>query len=174
MWLRNVSNRLVAFYFSAVQKASGENQERPSPSYSLERPSRLFFIAASLCCQLKTNVIDDDASRFILLNLVFTLSGMHCLMGQLEHGEPQKFWSNLEQNEQGYFLKAIKMLDSGNGRRMFLSLTSGELEKNDDGRPNDIRHLLVSNLLKRMGKTALQMEDVQVCISVVDLLGLWD
>ena len=95
-------------------------------------------------------------------------------MGQLEHGEPQKFWSNLEQNEQGYFLKAITMLDSGNGRRMFLSLTSGELEKKDDGRPNDIRHFLVSKLLKRMGKTALQMEDVQVCIPVVQSLGLLD
>lgn len=164
MWLRNVSSRLVASYFSAVQKASGENKEIPSTSYSLERPSRLFLIAASLCCQLKTKDIDDAASRLILHNLVLTLSGIHSLMGQLEHGEPQKFWSNLEQNEQGYFLKAIKILDSGNGQRMFLSLTSGEIEKKDDGRPNDIRHLLVSNLLKRMGKNALQMEDVQVCI----------
>lgn len=165
MWLRDVSSRLVAFYFSTITEASGKNQEKPIQSYFLMRPSRLFMIAVSFCCQLKAKISNDAASNLIEQNLVFTICGVHSLMGQLECGEPQKFWSVLELNEKGYFLKALKLLHSGKGRGMFLSFTSGEFDKKDNACPKDIRHLLVSNLLKKMGKIALQMEDVQVCIT---------
>lgn len=201
MWLRGISSRLVALYFSTMTEACKKNDEetktteackkkeekanqsissrlvklyiytvteekdeKPDRSYFLMRPSRLFMIAVSLCCQLKTKVGDDAASDLIVQNLVLTISCVHSLMGQLECGEPQKFWSTLEPNEQGYFLKALKLLDSGKGQSMFLSLTSDKFEKKDDTCAKDIRHLLVCNLLKKMGKVALQMEDVQVCI----------
>lgn len=164
MWLRDVSSRLVAFYFSTITEASGKNQEKPIQSYFLMRPSRLFMIAVSFCCQLKAKISNDAASNLIEQNLIFTICGVHSLMGQLECGEPQKFWSVLELNEKGYFLKALKLLHSGKGQGMFLSFTSGEFDKKDNACPKDIRHLLVSNLLKKMGKIALQMEDVQMKI----------
>lgn len=175
MWLRDISSRLVALYFTAVTELSRKNNEISLQSYFLMRPSRLFMIAASLCCQLKTKVGDDAASNLMVQNIVFTVCGVHSLMGQTNCGDPPKFWSTLEEPEQGYFLKALKLLDSGKVQRMFLSLTSGELEKKDDGHFKDIRHLLVSNLLKKMGKIALQKEAVQVCMQkccYIKLIGV--
>lgn len=164
MWLRDISSRLLSLYFSTLTEISRKNHKISLQSYFLMRPSRLFMIAVSLCCQLKTKIGDDAASNFILQNIVFTVCGVHSLMGQLEHGEPQNFWSTLEQHEQGYFLKALKLLDSGKVQSTFLSLTSGGLDKEENGHSKDIRSLLTSNLLKRMGKIALQREAVQVCM----------
>lgn len=162
MWLRNISSRLVALYFAAVTETSRENHEKSIQTNFLMRPSRLFTIAVSLYCQLKTKLDDDAASNLITENLVFSISGVHSLMGQLEGGEPQRFWSTLDQNEQGCFLKALQLLETKKGQSMFLSLTSGVCDKNDEGHPKDIRFLLVSNLLKKMGKIAIQKEAVQV------------
>ncbi|CAL5389880.1 unnamed protein product [Camellia sinensis] len=53
MWLRDVSNRLVALYFASVTEANRENHEKSLETVFLMRPSRLFLIAVSLCCQLK-------------------------------------------------------------------------------------------------------------------------
>ncbi|XP_062109162.1 uncharacterized protein LOC133819824 isoform X2 [Humulus lupulus] len=163
-WLRDISSRLVAFYFSAVTELSRKNRELSLQSYFLTRPSRLFMIAVSICCQLKTKVSDDAASNLLVQNIVFTVCGVHSLMGQLEHGEPQKFWSTLEQHEQGHFLKALTLLDSGKVRTKFLFITSTELDKKDNGHSKAIRNLLISTLLKKMGKIALQMEAVQMKI----------
>ncbi|PON57236.1 Coatomer beta subunit [Trema orientale] len=134
--------------------------------YSLIMLEKILHQFHDLCFErdLETKVGDDAASNLIVQNIVFTICGVHSLMGQLEHGEPQRFWSTLEQHEQGYFLEALKLLDSGKVQSLFLSLTSGELDKKEDGNSKDIRNLLVSNLLKKMGKIALQMEAVQMKI----------
>lgn len=162
MWLRNVSSRLVALYFVAVTETSRESHQKSIQTHFLMRPSRLFMIAVSLCCQLKTKLVDDTASNLITENLAFCISGLHSLVGQLEGGQPQKFWSTLEQNEQGCFLKALELLGTKKGQSMFLSLTSGVHGGNDEGHAKDIQFLLVSNLLRKMGKIAFQNEAVQV------------
>lgn len=138
------------------------------------KPSRLFIIAVSLCCQLKTPFNDDAASNLITQNFVFTICGVHSLMGQMEYLNSPNFWSSLEEHEQGRFLKAFQLLDSRKGRSVYFSLTSGDQKDHDHSK--DIRYLIISYLLKRMGKIALQMDAIQVCFPDVekyDLLGYY-
>ncbi|KAA8534172.1 hypothetical protein F0562_031635 [Nyssa sinensis] len=164
MWLRNISNRLVALYFVTVTEPSRHHHEKSVGKLFLMRPSRLFLIAVSLCCQLKVQVMDDAAIALITQDLVFALCGLHSLTGQNEYMDPNKFWSVLEDHDQSLFLKAFQMLDSRKGRSVFASLTSGVNDENDGENSEHRRYLLVSYLLKRMGKIALQMEDVQMKI----------
>lgn len=164
MWLRNISSRLVAFYFTAVNQANREKDEKSMETFFLVTPSRLFMIAVSLCCQLKAHLTDDAASNLITQNLVFAICGVHSFKGQKAHGDLHQFCGSIEQHEQEYFLKAFQLLDSRKGRSTFESLTSTCIPNQSDQRNNEnLQHLLVSSLLKRMGKIALQMEDIQVC-----------
>ncbi|KAE8036875.1 hypothetical protein FH972_009508 [Carpinus fangiana] len=164
MWLRHISTRLISFYFASVIEARKENEEKAFGTYFLMKPSRLFLIAASLYCQLKTQLTDDDASDLITQNLVFAICGVHSLMGHMEYVDSPKFWSTLEQHEQGHFLKAFELLDSRKGRSMFLSLSSGVFDQKEQAQSKDIRYLIISYLLKRMGKVSLQMEAIQMKI----------
>ncbi|PSS35668.1 Small subunit processome component like [Actinidia chinensis var. chinensis] len=164
MWLRNVLNRLVALYFTSVTKANKENHEKPLGTFFLMRPSRLFLIAVSLCCQLKAPLIDNAASTLITQNLAFAICGVHSLLGLSKGVDAHSIWSTLEQHEQGRFLKAFQLLDSGKGKSMFASLTSGDNNQNDEKNGDHRQSLLVSFLLKRMGKIALQTEAVQMKI----------
>lgn len=163
MWIRNISSRLVFSYFVAVSEASSANSEKLK-LYLLMKPSRLFSIAVSLCGQLKAQLTDDAASRLITQNLVFVICRFHSLLGQSEFMGLQEFWSALEMHEQGHFVKAFQLLGSRKGAIMLASL-SGEKVQNVGDSVNDLHSLLVSPLLKRLGKLALQMGDIQV--------GLW-
>lgn len=174
VWLRHISSRLISLYFANVIDASRENQEKSLGTYFLMKPSRLFIIAVSLCCQLKTPFNDDAASNLITQNFVFTICGVHSLMGQMECLNSPNFWSSLEEHEQGRFLKAFQLLDSRKGRSVYFSLTSGDQKDHDHSK--DIRYLIISYLLKRIGKIALQMDAIQVCFPDVekyDLLGYY-
>ncbi|CAK9136504.1 unnamed protein product [Ilex paraguariensis] len=163
MWLRNVSNRLVALYFATVTEACRENQEKSAGKYCLMRPSRLFLIAMSLCCQLKVQLTDDAANSLITQNLVFSICGVHSLVGQ-NNMDPQDFWSTVEHRDQARYLKVFHLLDSRKGRGEFASLASGFNGQNDQQNSEHYHHVLIIYLLKRMGKIALQMEAIQVKI----------
>lgn len=162
MWLRNISNRLVALYFSTATETCRKNHEKSLGNYLLMKPSRLFMIAVSLCCQLKVQLMDSATSNLIQQNLTFSICGLHSLTGQKECLDLLKYWSTLESNEQNYFLKAFQLLDSRKGGAIFSSLSSDLSKQNDQEDGENLRYLLVSSLLKKMGKIALQMEDVQV------------
>ncbi|KAB1216916.1 hypothetical protein CJ030_MR4G016071 [Morella rubra] len=164
MWLRHISSRLIALYFASATEACKENEEKSLENFYLMDPSKLLIIAVSLCCQLKMQLIDDDASHLITQNLVFTICGVHSLMGQMEYLGSSMFWSTLKQHEQGRFLKAFQLLDSRKGSNMLFSLVSAVHDQMDEGHFTDIRHLMISYLLKRMGKIALQMEPIQMKI----------
>lgn len=164
IWVRSISSRLIALYFSRVIEACKENEEKALGTYFLMKPSRLFLIAASLCCQLKTQLTDDAASNLITQNLVFTICGLHSLMGQMECVDSPKFWSTLDQLEQRRFLRAFELLDSRKGRSVFVSLTTGVCGEKDQAHSKDTRYLVTSYLLKRMGKVSLQMESIQMKI----------
>ncbi|CAK9178916.1 unnamed protein product [Ilex paraguariensis] len=163
MWLRNVSNRLVALYFATVTEACRENHEKSAGKYCLMRPSRLFLIAMSLCCQLKVQLTDDAANSLITQNLVFSICGVHSLVGQ-NNMDPQDFWSTVEHRDQARYLKVFHLLDSRKGRGEFASLASGFNGQNDQQNSEHYHHVLIIYLLKRMGKIALQMEAIQVKI----------
>ncbi|KAK6941816.1 U3 small nucleolar RNA-associated protein 20, N-terminal [Dillenia turbinata] len=164
MWLRNISCRLVAFYF-----ATTINLEKPLDEYFLLSPSRLFLIAAAMCCQLQAPVIEETAGNLIKQNFVFAICGLHSLTGQKDKMEFQRFWSSLEERDKACFLKAFQLLDSRKGRGMFAAYTSGLSGQCYEQNNENPQYYLVSVLLKRIGKIAIQMENVQMKI-ILDIL----
>lgn len=165
IWLRTISSRLVAMYFSTASEAMRQGHEKTMASFFLMGPSRLFFIAVSLCCQLKAQLNDDAANSVISQNLVFTICGVHSFMKQMDDQDVSKFWSTLEQDEQARFLKSFQLLDPKKGRGLFASLTSDASQQNIHGDMGELRYLLVSTMLKRMGKIAVEMDDIRVSFS---------
>ncbi|XP_065862754.1 uncharacterized protein [Euphorbia lathyris] len=162
-WLRNISSRLVAFYFASVSKAERQDTKEIFQPL-LMRPESLFMIAVSFCCQLRTQVINDTAENFIAQNLVFCICTMHSLMGKEEYANPSVFWSTREQHEQGLFLRAFQLLDSRKGKDIFLNVISGVHDQDDGHKPENLLHFLISNLIKKMGKLSLQLDAMQMKI----------
>ena len=162
-WLRNVSSRVVAFYFASANKAIKQDHEKSLGMFFLMRPSRVFMIAVSLCCQLETEVIDDAMSNLITHNLATASFVTHILMGRMECADPCKFWSALDQHEQGQFLEAFQLLDPRKGRGMLLHVISGVRRHDNVNQSDNLQYFLVSNLLKKMGDIALLKDAIQVC-----------
>lgn len=162
-WLQNRSNRLIALYFSALTESGREHQEKGRENIFLMKPSRLFMIAVSLCCQLESQLTFDEAvGNWITQNLVSAICTMHSLREQKECMDPHSDWATLGAHEQGLFLRAFKLLDSRKGKGIFLSIISKTAEQNNQDQPKDFQFLLVSNLLRKLGKIALQKEAIQV------------
>lgn len=159
IWIRNISSRLLAFYFTKVNEARSKNHKTSLETFSLMQPSRLFMIAVSLCEQLKTQDTNEAANNLVTQNLVFSVCGLHSLMGTKEYLNPHVFWSTLEQKEHDCFCKAFELLRPGKGKKTFMLLSTNNEENRED-----VRLLLVSTLIKRMGKVALQMENIQMKI----------
>ncbi|CAJ1855344.1 unnamed protein product [Sphenostylis stenocarpa] len=163
-WIRNRSVRLIALYFAHATDASRENHGS-SLSYFIMSPSRLFLIATSLCCQLKMPLINDADSSLMTQNIIFAICGVHSLMGQSACVDPPAFWSTLQQQEKDQFLKAFNLLDSRKGRSMFVSSSIASIsENNNQLNVDNAQHALVSLLLRKMGKIAVQMDDIQMGI----------
>ncbi|CAK7328417.1 unnamed protein product [Dovyalis caffra] len=161
-WLRNASSRLVAFYFASANKAIKQDYEKSLGMFFLMRPSSVFMIAVSLCCQLETEVVDDAMSNLITHNLATASFAIHFLMGSTECVDPCKYWSALEQREQGQFLEAFQLLDSRKGKGMLLYLISGLRHHNNGDESENLQYFLVSILLKKMGEIALQKDAIQM------------
>lgn len=159
MWLRNRSNRLIGLYFGAVTGASIDNSME---TFFLMEPSRLFLVASSLCCQLETqSTFDDAVGNQIMQNLMSAICNLHSFEDKTTEVAYRQ--SDIGQHEQGLFLKAFQLLDSRKGKGTYLSIISGEHGNNDQDPSQGVQYLLVSNLLKKMGKIALQKEAIQVC-----------
>ncbi|KAL4289520.1 hypothetical protein GQ457_14G012480 [Hibiscus cannabinus] len=181
-WIRNISNRLIAFYFTCANESRQGSLEKLHGALFLMTPSRLFMIAASLCCQLKAPIDDDEAatkdvkhgakkeneknryhwSSLITKNLVFSICGLNSLMKEWAGVHLTKFWSTLEQQEQERFLKAFRLLNSRKATAMLLSVTDATDDQNGADHSESLQYLLVSNLLKELGKLAFQMEAIQM------------
>ncbi|KAJ1406610.1 hypothetical protein SESBI_24968 [Sesbania bispinosa] len=107
-------------------------------------------------------LMDDADSNLMTQNIVFAICG---IMGQIACIDPSAFWSTLEQHEKDWFLKAFDLIDSRKGRSMFMSsLTSSVYEDNTQLNVDNTRHILVSILLRKMGKIALKMDAIQMGI----------
>ncbi|KAL2332603.1 hypothetical protein Fmac_013816 [Flemingia macrophylla] len=163
-WIRNKSVCLIALYFAHVTDVNRENHGSSLRSYFIMSPSRLFLIATSLFCQLKMPLIDDAESSVMTQNIIFSICGVHSLMRQNACIDPPSFWSTLEQQEKDRFLKAFDLLDSRKGRCIFMSssITSSMYEDNNQLNVDNAQHVLVSLLLRKMGKIALQMDAIQM------------
>ncbi|KAJ9555656.1 hypothetical protein OSB04_010270 [Centaurea solstitialis] len=153
IWVRNISNRLIALYFATVTEGCKQNDERWVRELFLMRPSRLFLLAVSFCSQLKASLTDDSANNYLKQNIVFSILGLHSMIGR------QK-----EPKDEEIFIKAFLILDSRKGRNMFASFADDLDVRNETEDCERCRYFLISALLKRMGKIALDMEEVQMRI----------
>jgi len=170
VWLRNISNHLVALHFAAVSEAGRANNANLNLEVSyLANPSRLSLIAVSLLNQLKAQVLDDAAtSNPITQNLVFSICGLHTFAKQRTNLILHKYWSALKHRDQSSYLEAFQLLGSSKAKDVFLlatndaSQTSREVDQSDQDNNKNLKSLLVAPLLKRMGKIATEMEDAQV------------
>jgi U3 small nucleolar RNA-associated protein 20 len=159
-WLRNISNRLISVYFTLISeyKKTQQKHNKSLTDFYLMKPSRLFLIAVSLSCQLKSPSLSNESAHVLITNnLVFSICELHSILGKEEYANPNEFWSTLNDDCQSQFLKGFHILDSRKGRNIFASLVGQNNEQQN-------RYLLVSYLLKKMGKTVLQMEATQMKI----------
>ncbi|KAJ8449660.1 hypothetical protein Cgig2_001316 [Carnegiea gigantea] len=154
-WICNISSRLVALYFEQMEK-----QGKKVGTTCLTSTSRMFLIASSLCCLIKAQLPDEGARGHVKRNLAYAICGIQLLLHQTAHKDPRTFWSSLDPCEQGCFLKACRLLGAKEGRSIEASFTYG-LDKFDQKDENDISCILVSGLLKVVGKTAFHTEDIQ-------------
>ena len=138
----------------------------------LTSTSRMFLIASSLCYRLKVQLADKVARRLVKCNLAFAICGIQNLLRQKEFEDPCMFWSTLDPQEQGCFLKACQLLDPKSGKSISTLFTCGVDCENFDLKNNGLSVLLVSGILITMGKTALQTQDTQVLIRISELLVL--
>lgn len=124
------------------------------------KPSILFHIAVSLCCQLKVPSTDEAAGIVTMQNLVFSICGLQSFLDKNESMDASTFWSSLDPTEQDRFRKAFSVLDPRKGRRNLDSLisdASGQLTKH--------QHPFISYLLQRLAKITFHMDITQVCFS---------
>ncbi|KAL9664606.1 hypothetical protein QQ045_020011 [Rhodiola kirilowii] len=158
IWLRKISCRLLYSYFSAVANSSKKDTGRALDEFVLMNPSRLFVIAASLCCQLKSLAGDDESDNIVKQNLTFAICGLHSMLLGLGHGG----YSELDGLER--FHEAFLLLDPKKGDYNFLRFKSIMDNRNSQADSPDLRHVLISNLIKRMGKDTLEMEAFEMKI----------
>ncbi|KAL0795429.1 hypothetical protein Bca101_066806 [Brassica carinata] len=168
-WLQTITCRLLNYYFKKLAECTVAGS-------LLGEPSSLFMVAASLCFQLNLKVDrntvvnkNKDATAkegkksngateedYLTENIVFAVTGLHSMIGQTD----DEYWSSLDNDEQVKFLEAFLVFDSGKVRSTFLALTSSGNMKGQD----DVRNVLVGNLLKRMGKLAFDVDSHQMRI----------
>uniref|UniRef100_A0A0D9YB09 Uncharacterized protein n=1 Tax=Oryza glumipatula TaxID=40148 RepID=A0A0D9YB09_9ORYZ len=161
--LRNISSSLVASYFSFVEKSKRE-KKFDGKSSLLIQPSMLFLIAVSLMKQLRAELSDTTANNLIVQNLSYSVCNLHTLVKQTT--SPHQFWSSLSSSDHSAFLEGFELFGSTKAKNAFLLCTSASTDVNgsnlDGG--EELTSLLVSSLLKRMGKIAMQMQDTQMKI----------
>uniref|UniRef100_J3L1D9 Uncharacterized protein n=1 Tax=Oryza brachyantha TaxID=4533 RepID=J3L1D9_ORYBR len=170
LMLRNISSSLLASYFSSVEKSKRE-MKLDGKSALLVQPSRLFLIAVSFLKQLRAELSDTTANNLIVQNLSYAVCNLHTLIKQTS---PHQFWSSLSSCDHGAFLEGFELFGLTKAKNTFLLCTSTSTDVNGsnlDG-SEELTSLLVSSILKRMGKIAMQMEDTQMkivfnCFSVI-------
>uniref|UniRef100_K3XDN4 Uncharacterized protein n=1 Tax=Setaria italica TaxID=4555 RepID=K3XDN4_SETIT len=160
--LRIISSSLVASYFATVEKRKRE-QKSVATSWLLVQPSRLFIIAVSFLKQLRTELSDTTANNLIVQNLAYSICNLH--MSIRQSTSTHQFWSSVSSHH-GAFLEGFELLGSRKVKNMFLLCTSTttDVSVSSLDSSEEPTSLLVSSILKRMGKIAMQMQDTQTKI----------
>ncbi|KAM0879606.1 hypothetical protein ACQ4PT_034126 [Festuca glaucescens] len=158
--LRNMSSSLVASYFASVEKRKREEKLDATSSF-LVQPSRLFIIAASFLKQLRMELSDTTANNLIVQNLAYSICNLHMLIKQTTSSH--QFWSSLGSSDHVAFLEGFELLGSKKAKNTFL-LCTADAAGFDLNSSEELTSLLVSSLLKKMGKIAMQMEDTHMKI----------
>ncbi|RRT46229.1 hypothetical protein B296_00050925 [Ensete ventricosum] len=98
-----------------------------------------------------------------------TVCGLHSRL--INSLVPHDYWSTLDSSEKGVYLEAFEFLGSKKAKSAFLLSTtirsnfSGTSDEADEDNGEDVRSLLVVPLIKKMGRIAMHMEDVQMRIA---------
>ncbi|MQL78120.1 hypothetical protein Taro_010527 [Colocasia esculenta] len=164
-WLRGISNRILALYFSAASKSSGDKVNMEN--LLLLNHSKLFLLAVSFSNQLKSQLMDNTTSNLITQNLVFSICGIHSFAKQKENTSVHVLWSSLSNYEQASYLEAFELLGSKKSRDAFLLHTASEMHQVLEiaNTKTNVQSLLVVPLLNRIGKLALTRGDVQMKVA---------
>ena len=159
--LHSISSSLVASYFATVEKRKRE-QKLVAISWLLVQPSRLFIIAVSFLKQLRTELSDTTANNLIVQNLAYYVCNLH--MSIRQSTSTHQFWSSISSSDHGAFLEGFELLGSTKAKNMFRLCTSTATDVSIPSLDSseEPTSLLVSSILKRMGKIAMQMQDTQV------------
>ncbi|ONM29242.1 ARM repeat superfamily protein [Zea mays] len=158
--LRSISSSLVASYFATVEKRKHE-QKLDAPSWLLVQPSRLFIIAVSLLKQLRSELSDTTANNLIVQNVAYSVCNLHMLIRQST--STHQFWSSIS-SDRGAFLEGFELLGSRKAKNIFLlcTSTSSDVSGSSLDTNEEPTSLLVSSILKKMGRIAMQMQDTQI------------
>lgn len=158
--LRSISSSLVASYFATAEKRKHE-QKLDAPSWLLVQPSRLFIIAVSLLKQLRSELSDTTANNLIVQNLAYSVCNLHMLIRQST--STHQFWSSIS-SDRGAFLEGFELLGSRKAKNIFLlcTSTSSDVSGSSLDTNEEPTSLLVSSILKKMGRIAMQMQDTQI------------
>jgi U3 small nucleolar RNA-associated protein 20 len=164
--LRNMSSSLLASYFAMVEKKKRES--KMDISWVLVQPSRLFLIAVSFLKQLNTELSDTTANNLIVQNLAYAVCNLHMLIRRSTSSH--QFWSSISSSNHGAFLKGFELLGSTEAKNTFLLCTSTSSDVAGSSLDTSAKptSLLVSSIVKRMGKIAMQMQDTQVSTISLD------
>ncbi|KAL6881997.1 hypothetical protein ACP4OV_011469 [Aristida adscensionis] len=159
--LRNMSSSLIASYFATVEKRKREKLD--ATSWLLVQPSRLFIIAVSFLKQLMTELSDTTANNLIVQNLAYSVCNLHMFIRQ--SNPLQEFWSSISSSDRVAFLEGFELLGSTKAKNMFLlCTTSSDIAGSSPDSSEEPTTLLVSSILRRMEKIAMQMQDTQMKI----------
>jgi len=161
--LRSISSSLVASYFATVEKRKRE-QKLVATSWLLVQPSRLFIIAVSFLKQLRTELSDTAANNLIVQNLAYSVCNLHTSIRQST--STHQFWSSISSSDHSAFLEGFEFLGSTKAKNVFLLCTSTatDVSVSSLDSSEEPKSLLVSSILKSMGKIAMQMQDTQTKI----------
>ncbi|GJX79607.1 small subunit processome component 20 homolog isoform X1 [Tanacetum coccineum] len=120
IWLRNISNRLIALYFKRLESVCKGNGVSRMGSYFLTQPSRLFLLAVSFCSQLKASLNDEEANKCLQYNVETSILTLQLILGQ--QNEIQRFWSTINPDDEEILLRGFVILDSRKGRINYLQM----------------------------------------------------
>ncbi|ONM29241.1 ARM repeat superfamily protein [Zea mays] len=150
----------VAMMERLLEKRKHE-QKLDAPSWLLVQPSRLFIIAVSLLKQLRSELSDTTANNLIVQNVAYSVCNLHMLIRQST--STHQFWSSIS-SDRGAFLEGFELLGSRKAKNIFLlcTSTSSDVSGSSLDTNEEPTSLLVSSILKKMGRIAMQMQDTQI------------
>ncbi|CAN6446079.1 unnamed protein product [Victoria cruziana] len=168
--LHETATCLINTYFLTSSKGLGPkestfNQDVPL----LLKPSRLFAVASSLCCQLEAHPAGPNYAMYntTVDNLVFSICGVYSFA---KHNRDQKLherWSSLSASDQMLIVRFLGLLGAKKEKNALISLRN-------ESSVEDLASLLVVPLLKKLGDVVLQspnLEQIKVVFGCFKLIS---
>ncbi|XP_031478045.1 uncharacterized protein LOC116249069 [Nymphaea colorata] len=167
--LHETATCLINSYFSTSSKQLGLKESKSNQEFPLLlKPSRLFAVASSLCCQLEAHPAGPNYTpcNTIVENLVFSICGLYSFAKHNCDQKLHEYWSSLAALDHMLILKFLELLGAKKEKNVLICLGNENLEE-------DVASLLVVPLLKKLGDVVLQspnLEQIKVVFSCFKLI----